>query len=76
MREEILRKIITLISEDYIETLLTGIKEYEKDFPYTIACANFMSDLKNKNIIVDFYKTFDVSIRDMIYRETSNYLGR
>ena len=76
MKEEILRKIITLISEDYIETLLTGIEEYEKDFPYTIACANFMSDLKNKNIIVDFYKTFDVSIRDMIYRETSNYLGR
>ena len=76
MREEILRKIITLISEDYIETLLTGIEEYEKDFPYTIACANFMSDLKNKNIIVDFYKTFDVTIRDMIYRETSNYLGR
>lgn len=76
MREEILRKIITLISEDYIETLLTGIEEYEKDFPYTIACANFMSELKNKNIIVDFYKTFDVSIRDMIYRETSNYLAR
>lgn len=76
MREEILRKIITLISEDYIETLLTGIEEYKKDFPYTIACANFMSELKSKNIIVDFYKTFDVSIRDMIYRETSNYLAR
>lgn len=76
MREEILRKLITLISEDYIDTLLTGIEEYEKDFPYTIACANFMSELKNKNIIVDFYKTFDVSIRDMIYRETSNYLAR
>lgn len=76
MREEILRKIITLISEDYIETLLTGIEEHEKDFPYTIACANFMSELKSKNIIVDFYKTFDVSIRDMIYRETSNYLAR
>lgn len=76
MREEILRKIITLISEDYIETLLTGIEECEKDFPYTIACANFMRELKSKNIIVDFYKTFDVSIRDMIYRETSNYLAR
>ena len=32
MEEEILRKLITLISEDYIETLLTGIEEYEKDF--------------------------------------------
>lgn len=76
MKEEILRKLITLISEDYIDTLLTGIKEYEKDFPYTIACANFMSELKSKNIIVDFYSTFESSIIDMIYRETSNYLAR
>ena len=76
MQEETLRKLITLISEDYIETLLTGIKEYEKDFPYTIACANFMSELKSKNIVVNFYNTFDSSIIDMIYRETSNYLAR
>ena len=76
MKEEMLRKLITLVSEDYIETLLTGIKEYEKDFPYTIACANFMIELKSKNIIVNFYTTFDVSIRDMVYRETSNYLAR
>lgn len=76
MREEILRRLITLITEDYIDTLLTGIEEYEKDFPYTIACANFMSELKSKNIVVDFYTTFEVSIRDMVYRETTNYLAR
>lgn len=76
MREEMLRKLITLITEDYIDTLLTGIEEYEKDFPYTIACANFMSELKSKNIVVDFYTTFEVSIRDMVYRETTNYLAR
>ena len=76
MREEMLRKLITLITEDYIDILLTGIEEYEKDFPYTIACANFMSELKSKNIVVDFYTTFEVSIRDMVYRETTNYLAR
>lgn len=76
MREEMLRKLITLITEDYIDTLLTGIEEYEKDFPYTIACVNFMSELKSKNIVVDFYTTFEVSIRDMVYRETTNYLAR
>ena len=76
MREEMLRKLITLITEDYIDTLLTGIEEYEKDFPYTIACANFMSELKSKNIVVDFYTTFEVSIRDMVYRETTNDLAR
>lgn len=76
MREDIMRKLITMICDDYIEALLTGIEEYEQDFPYTIACANFMSELKSKNIIVDYYKTFEVSIRDMVYRETSNYLAR
>lgn len=76
MREEILRQIIVAVCDGFVDTLLTGIEEYEKDFPYTIACANFMSDLKSKNIIVDFYSTFESSIIDMIYRETSNYLAR
>lgn len=71
-----LRKLITLITEDYIDTLLTGIEEYEKIFSCTIACTNFMSKLKSKNIVVDFYTTFEVSIRDMVYRETTNYLAR
>lgn len=76
MNKEILRDLITLICENSVCTLLTGIEECEKDFPYTIACANFMSELKSKNIIVNFYTTFDVSVIDMVFRETSNYLAR
>ena len=76
MKEDIMRKLITMICDDYIEALLTGIKEYKQDFPYTIACANYISELKQKNIIVEFNEIFIDTVRDRIYRETSNYLAR
>lgn len=76
MKEAILRKLIESICDDYVDTLMTGIKEYEKNFPYTIACANFIYELKQKNILVDFNIIFDDSIVDMVLRETSNYLAR
>ena len=76
MKDEVLRKIIDFVCDGYIDALLTGIEEYEKDFPYTIACVNFISELKRKNILVDFNIVFDDSIIDMVFRETSNYLAR
>lgn len=76
MREDIMRKLITMICDDYIEALLTGVEEYEQDFPYTIACTNYISELKEKNIIVGFNDVFIDTVRDRIYRETSNYLAR
>ncbi|MEG0408541.1 MAG: hypothetical protein RR623_06670, partial [Bacilli bacterium] len=49
---------------------------YEKDFPYTIACVNFISELREKNIIVEFDSIFIDTVLDRIYRETTNYLVR
>lgn len=65
-----------MVCDDYIDALLVGIEEYEKEFPYTLACANFISELKEKNIIVEFNDVFIDTVRDRIYRETSNYLAR
>lgn len=76
MKEAILRKLIESICDGYVDTLMTGIEEYEKNFPYTIACANFIYELKQKNILVDFNIIFDDSIVDMVLGETSNYLAR
>lgn len=76
MKEDVLRKLIESICDGYVDTLMTGIEEYEKNFPYTIACANFIYELKQKNILVDFNIIFDDSIIDMVFRETSNYLAR
>lgn len=75
MKENELRKIIESVCNDFVDTLMTGIDENKKDFPYIIACANFISELK-KNIIVDFNIVFDDSIIDMVFREASNYLAR
>lgn len=76
MKEDVLKDLIKMICDDYIDSLIVGIEEYEKDFPYTIACANFISKLKEKNIIVEFNDVFIDMVRDRIYRETSNYLAR
>ena len=76
MKEDVLRQLIESICDGYVDTLITGIEEYEKNFPYTIACANFIYELKQKNILVDFNIIFDDSIVDMVLRETSNYLAR
>lgn len=76
MKEDVLRKLIESICDGYVDTLMTGIEEYEKNFPYTIACANFIYELKQKNILVDFNIIFDDSIVDIVLRETSNYLAR
>ena len=76
MKEDVLRKLIESICDGYVDTLMTGIEEYEKNFPYTIACANFIYELKQKNILVDFNIVFDDSIIDMVFREASNYLAR
>lgn len=50
-----LRKIVSSVCDDYIDTLLTGIEENEDDFPYTIACYNFIDEWKDitKNIKAD-----------------------
>lgn len=57
--KEALLKVVSIISENYIDTLMTGIEEYPKDFPYTIAVTNFIAELKSKNIIVNLYGTFE-----------------
>jgi len=44
--KEALLKVVSIISENYIYTLMTGIEECPKDFPYTIAVANFIAELK------------------------------
>lgn len=76
MKEEVMKKLISMVCEDYVDTLMVGIEEYQTDFPYTIACSNFISELKSKNIIVEFNDIFIDKVRDRIYRETTNYLVR
>lgn len=77
MRDEALRKIISMVYDGYVDTIMTAIEEDNiKNFPITIACANFIAELKAKNIIVELVGTFEDTIIDRIFREVSNYLAR
>ena len=75
-KEEALKSVINKVCNGYVDTLLDGIEDYPKDFPYTLAVANFIGELKEKNIVVNFNTTFEDYIIDMVFRETSNYLAR
>lgn len=57
-KEEALIKIISMVCDGYVDTIMTAIEENNiKDFPFTIACANFIVELKEKNIIVELLGT-------------------
>lgn len=48
MKEDVLVKIVEMVCLGYVNNILTGIEEQVCRFLYTIACTNFMSDLKEK----------------------------
>jgi len=76
MREKVLKEFIEMICKDYINVLLVGVEEYEKDFPYMIAYVNFMGELKNKNIYMEINDIFTDKFMDKVYVETARYIGR
>ena len=76
IKDEALRKIIDFVCDGYIDTLLTGIEEYEKDFLTPLRVQILLVKSKRKNILVDFNIVFDDSIIDMVFRETCNCLVR
>lgn len=75
MREKELEKIVSMICNGYVDTILVGVEEQKNKFPYLVACTNFMYEMKSKNIQMDFNNIFTDTISDKLFRETSNYLA-
>ena len=76
VKEEALRKIVSSICDDYIDTLLTGIEENEYYFPYTIALVHFIDELQRKCIKVNYSELVNDSIIDNVLKEANDYLTR
>ena len=79
MRENELRKILSSVCDGYVDNILDTLeeeKERKKEFPFLIACSNFLGELKDNNIIVELIGTFEDVIIDRIIREISNFLAR
>ena len=77
MKETELRKILSVVCDNYVDSILTDLEDdvdLEKKLPFTIACVNFICELKKKNIIVELYDTFEDTIIDRISREISSYI--
>lgn len=80
MKEKELRKIVEFVCNGYVDTIMENIEDNKRSFPYAIACANYIAELKERNIIVGLNDVFidiviDIVI-DRIFREFSNYIGR
>ncbi|MDD3340989.1 MAG: hypothetical protein PHN72_02150 [Bacilli bacterium] len=75
MKEEIKRNVVKEICSDFVDTIIVGMEEYEKDFPYSLAVINFILELREKGINVNTNMFIDV-IWDNMYKEFTNYLGR
>ena len=75
MKEQITKNVIREVCNDFVDATIVGLEEYENDFPYTLACINFIIELKKKEINVSLNSFIDV-IWDNIYKEISNYLAR
>lgn len=75
MKEQELRKIVEFICNSHVDMIMENIEDNKKEFPYAIACANYIAELKEKNIIVRLNDVFIDIIIDRIFREFSNYIG-
>lgn len=77
MEENQLRKIVSEITDDYVETIMDAILEDDvKGLPITKAVWHFMCELKKNNIVMELNDVFIDLIIDRLYREISNYLAR
>lgn len=58
MKEQELRKIVEFVCNGYVDTIMENIEDNKREFPYAIACANYIAELKENNIIVGLNDVF------------------
>ena len=77
MKEKILKNVAQYLCDDFVDTICTGFEESSNDFPFTLACANFIYELKSKGININislFAQCPDIF--DNMYNELSKYLSK
>lgn len=69
-----IEKIIEYVCDGFDSALITGIDELPEEFPYTVACAEYIDKLSESNIKKGFGDSFTEDIIDNVIREMANYL--
>lgn len=75
MKKDIKVMFAKNIVADFSDVLLVGLEEEEELFPYSIACINFIYELKEKGINATL-NNFNEIIRSELYEECKRYLVR
>lgn len=75
MRDDITKMLIANLCNDFGDVLLVGIEESKEQFPYSIACINFIYELKEQGINANL-NYFSEIIRTELYEECKRYLAR
>lgn len=75
MKDDITRNVFANICEDFKEVLIVGIEESKEQFPYSIACIDFIYNLKEQGINTTL-NSFSKNIRCELYEECKRYLAR
>jgi hypothetical protein len=75
MKELVTKSVVKEICNDFALTIIDGLDECKEDFPYTLACINFITELREKDIDVDLNAFIDI-IWSKLHQELSNYLAR
>lgn len=75
MKEDIAKMVVANLCNDFEDVLLVGIEECKERFPYSIACINFIYELKEQGINANL-NYFSEIIRTELYEECKRYLAR
>jgi len=73
MKDEVMKLFVANICSDFNDVLLVGLEENKEQLPYSIACINFLYELKEKGLSCSM-NFFNQNMIDIIYNEMKKYL--
>lgn len=74
MIDEIKYNLMIGVTEDLVNCILTGMEEEKENFKFINAYINFVVELKENNIEID-YKSLEDKFIVEIHKEIIDYLG-
>lgn len=75
MKSDIMKMFAKNVVADFGDVILVGLEEEPELFPYSMACINFIYELKEKGINATL-NCFSEVVRSELYEECKRYLVR
>ena len=76
MKDNIKFEIVRNICDCYVDVLMAGLEEETEKFPLTLCIIDFITKLREKNIVYKIDDIFISTFLDKVNIETDNYIGK